>query len=245
MRYEAKTEPEAVEAAARALGKTAAEIQYRVIRDEKSFWGGRVVEIEVEGAEETRLPEAGSREPEPDESETRSRGLRDAADGAGSAAARRDGRRGGRARRVDADGASVGGRPSRRDQAAPVLERRAALRALRRRRRASARQQRGGPDRSRGPGGAHRVQAPRPTGAPAGSTPRVSARTGRRRSRSSPASPPTRSAARDSPTCFRRSPPGSAGSCTWRSPKTRRSRRRAKGTGSSNAWRFDSRAAKR
>ncbi len=48
MRYEAKTVEEAVEGAARALGKTAAELKYTVIRDEKSFWGGRVVEIEVE-----------------------------------------------------------------------------------------------------------------------------------------------------------------------------------------------------
>ena len=68
MRYEAKTEPEAVEAAARALGKTAAEIQYRVIRDEKSFWGGRVVEIEVEDAAGSE-PESASREAEPDEAE--------------------------------------------------------------------------------------------------------------------------------------------------------------------------------
>ncbi len=48
MRYEAKTVEEAVEGAARALGRTAAELKYTVIRDEKSFWGGRVVEIEVE-----------------------------------------------------------------------------------------------------------------------------------------------------------------------------------------------------
>ena len=68
MRYEAKTEPEAVEAAARALGKTAAEIQYRVIRDEKSFWGGRVVEIEVDDAAGSE-PEAARREAEPDEAE--------------------------------------------------------------------------------------------------------------------------------------------------------------------------------
>ena len=47
MRFEAKTERDAVEAAAQALGKEAAQIQYTVIRDEKSFWGGRVVEIEV------------------------------------------------------------------------------------------------------------------------------------------------------------------------------------------------------
>ncbi len=48
MRYEARTVEEAVEGAARALGKTASELRYTVIRDEKSFWGGRVVEIEVE-----------------------------------------------------------------------------------------------------------------------------------------------------------------------------------------------------
>jgi spoIIIJ-associated protein len=48
MRYEAKTVEEAVEGAARALGKTPAELKYTVIRDEKSFWGGRVVEIEVD-----------------------------------------------------------------------------------------------------------------------------------------------------------------------------------------------------
>jgi spoIIIJ-associated protein len=50
MRYEAKTEQEAVEGAAKALGKPAAELRYTVIRDEKAFWGGRVVEIEVEEA---------------------------------------------------------------------------------------------------------------------------------------------------------------------------------------------------
>ena len=49
MRYEGKSEKHAVEEAARALGKAAGEVRYRVIRDEKSFWGGRVVEIEVEG----------------------------------------------------------------------------------------------------------------------------------------------------------------------------------------------------
>lgn len=69
MKYEAKTEEEAVAGAARALGKTPGELKYTVIRDEKSFWGGRVVEIEVE--EETpRKPGAGSREPERDVEET-------------------------------------------------------------------------------------------------------------------------------------------------------------------------------
>ena len=48
MRYEGKSETDAVEAAAQALGVSAAELQYRVVRDEKSFWGGRVVEIELE-----------------------------------------------------------------------------------------------------------------------------------------------------------------------------------------------------
>jgi spoIIIJ-associated protein len=47
MKYEAKTEEEAVAGAARALGKAPEELKYTVIRDEKSFWGGRVVEIEV------------------------------------------------------------------------------------------------------------------------------------------------------------------------------------------------------
>jgi spoIIIJ-associated protein len=58
MRYEAKTEQEAVEGAARALGKAPADLKYTVIRDEKAFWGGRVVEIEVEDGR--------SREPEPE-----------------------------------------------------------------------------------------------------------------------------------------------------------------------------------
>ena len=71
MRYEAKTEADAVEAAAQALGVPAAELKYRVIRDEKSFWGGRVVEIEVEepaqaprvARREPRVPKSKSREP--------------------------------------------------------------------------------------------------------------------------------------------------------------------------------------
>ncbi len=73
MRYEAKTEQEAVENAAKALGKTEAELKYRVVRDEKSFWGGRVVEIEVQMQMEDaggRQPEVASREPEPEAAET-------------------------------------------------------------------------------------------------------------------------------------------------------------------------------
>ena len=48
MRYEGKTENDAVEAAAQSLGVPAGELKYKVVRDEKSFWGGRVVEIELE-----------------------------------------------------------------------------------------------------------------------------------------------------------------------------------------------------
>jgi spoIIIJ-associated protein len=47
MRYEGKSETDAVAAAAQALGRPQAEVQYRIVRDERSFWGGRVVEIEV------------------------------------------------------------------------------------------------------------------------------------------------------------------------------------------------------
>ena len=64
MRYEGKSEQDAVEEAARALSKNAAEIRYKVIRDEKSFWGGRVVEIEVEGEVGSRESAVGSPEPE-------------------------------------------------------------------------------------------------------------------------------------------------------------------------------------
>ncbi len=65
MRYEAKTLEEAIAGASRALGKPAGELRYVVIRDEKSFWGGKVVEIEVEGQ-----PAGGGRpEAEPEEHE--------------------------------------------------------------------------------------------------------------------------------------------------------------------------------
>jgi spoIIIJ-associated protein len=47
MRFEAKTEADAVEQASRALGRPAGDVKYRVVRDEKSFWGGRIVEIEI------------------------------------------------------------------------------------------------------------------------------------------------------------------------------------------------------
>jgi spoIIIJ-associated protein len=48
MRYEGKSESDAAESAARVLGQPVSAIRYRIVRDERSFWGGRVVEIEVE-----------------------------------------------------------------------------------------------------------------------------------------------------------------------------------------------------
>jgi spoIIIJ-associated protein len=82
MRYEGKTEAEAVEAAALAIGVPSAELKYRVIRDEKSFWGGRVVEIEIEEPRrveslEERVESRGARveslSPEPEEPEIEGR----------------------------------------------------------------------------------------------------------------------------------------------------------------------------
>ena len=63
MRFEGKTEQEAIENALRSLARPAAELKYRVVRDEKSFWGGRVVEIEVEQAAAAPKEEAETREP--------------------------------------------------------------------------------------------------------------------------------------------------------------------------------------
>lgn len=60
MRYEGKSEQDALDEAARTLGKPAGELRYRVLRDEKSFWGGRVVEIEVEGPEGADRPGSGA-----------------------------------------------------------------------------------------------------------------------------------------------------------------------------------------
>jgi spoIIIJ-associated protein len=57
MRFEGKTEAEAVEMAARELGIEASGVEYRVVRDEKSFWGGRIVEIEA-GEPEPTVPAA-------------------------------------------------------------------------------------------------------------------------------------------------------------------------------------------
>ena len=55
-RFEGKTEEDAVATALKHLKRPAAELSYTVVRDEKSFWGGRVVEIEV-----ADLAEAASR----------------------------------------------------------------------------------------------------------------------------------------------------------------------------------------
>ena len=45
MRFEAKSEAEAVAQAARELEIEPSRVEYRVVRDEKSFWGGRIVEM--------------------------------------------------------------------------------------------------------------------------------------------------------------------------------------------------------
>jgi spoIIIJ-associated protein len=64
MRFEGKTEEEAVAVALKELKRPAAELSYTVVRDEKSFWGGRVVEIEVEAAG-AALPPAEEEKPVP------------------------------------------------------------------------------------------------------------------------------------------------------------------------------------
>ena len=69
MRYEGKSIEDAVAAAAAALGRAAADVEYRVVRDEKSFWGGRLVEIEVEGAEAEAVESRESRVESPREAQ--------------------------------------------------------------------------------------------------------------------------------------------------------------------------------
>jgi len=54
MRFEGKSEQDAIETALKELKRPASELRYRVVRDEKSFWGGRVVEIDVEAEGEAR-----------------------------------------------------------------------------------------------------------------------------------------------------------------------------------------------
>jgi spoIIIJ-associated protein len=53
MRYEGKSETEAAANAARELGLDPERLRYKIVRDEKSFWGGRLVEIEIEIEAET------------------------------------------------------------------------------------------------------------------------------------------------------------------------------------------------
>jgi spoIIIJ-associated protein len=76
MRFEGKSEQDAIETALKELKRPASELRYRVVRDEKSFWGGRVVEIDVEAEGEARPvqtpadeesvpPPASARRPEP------------------------------------------------------------------------------------------------------------------------------------------------------------------------------------
>lgn len=48
MRFEGKSEQDAIETALKELKTPASQLRYQVVRDEKSFWGGRVVEIDVE-----------------------------------------------------------------------------------------------------------------------------------------------------------------------------------------------------
>ena len=70
MRYEGKTQEEALEGAAKALGVATSHLKYTVVRDEKSFWGGRVVEIEVEAPSGSiREPPVAAREAEIEEGE--------------------------------------------------------------------------------------------------------------------------------------------------------------------------------
>jgi spoIIIJ-associated protein len=66
MRYEGKTEAEAIEAAAQAIGVPVTELKYRVVRDERSFWGGRVVEIELEEPPKAERREIEAEIPEPE-----------------------------------------------------------------------------------------------------------------------------------------------------------------------------------
>ena len=63
MRFEGKSEQDAIETALKELKRPASQLRYHVVRDEKSFWGGRVVEIEVE-AEGDHAAVVGPADPE-------------------------------------------------------------------------------------------------------------------------------------------------------------------------------------
>ncbi len=67
MRYEGKTEADAIAAASEAIGVPASELKYKVVRDERSFWGGRVVEIELEQPGRVERREPGVERPEEQE----------------------------------------------------------------------------------------------------------------------------------------------------------------------------------
>ena len=64
MRFEGKSEQDAIETALKELKRPASQLRYHVVRDEKSFWGGRVVEIEVEVEGGTALASPSAHEPE-------------------------------------------------------------------------------------------------------------------------------------------------------------------------------------
>ena len=64
MRFEGKSEQEAIETALRELKRPASSLRYSIVRDEKSFWGGRVVEIEVEIGEESAAKSAAPAAPQ-------------------------------------------------------------------------------------------------------------------------------------------------------------------------------------
>ena len=64
MRFEGKSEQDAIETALKELKRPASQLRYHVVRDEKSFWGGRVVEIEVEVEGGTALASPSVQEPE-------------------------------------------------------------------------------------------------------------------------------------------------------------------------------------
>ena len=228
MRFEGKSEQEAIETALKELKRPAAELRYHVVRDEKSFWGGRVVEIEVEveGAGTSRgAPRPSGRAKSraaasaPATRRRRRAGRAPAAARAGPrpppTRRRLRGARGPRAGRAGAEPgamddeafaaveATLDRAPRRRRiprrDAPPPVARRDALRADRRRRRAAARQPRRGLERPRGP---DRAASP-PSGSDApstrGSTRKDFARTRRNRSRSSRCARPTRPSARSSP----------------------------------------------
>ena len=160
MRYEGKTEQEAVDGGGAALGKPAGgaavhgDPRREVVlgRPGRRDRGRRA----RRRAARRRAAERSPSRPMARPPTRRPSGREPAAAPASARAAtarRRRGRRRVAARRVDADGAALGGRAPRRDPPARLRRRRDALRADRRRRRAAARQPGRGADGPRGPGG--------------------------------------------------------------------------------------------